>query len=73
MALVCGYGRVPLGNGQFKNKAHRTYYQAPHGQAFANGIEVCYGTAAYQRPDGKTPNFVLNVFARPVPGFPVIT
>jgi hypothetical protein len=73
MALVCGYGRVPLANGGFKTKANRTFYQAPHGQAYANGIEVCYGTAAYKRPDGLTPNFVLNVFARAVPGFPVIT
>lgn len=72
MALVCGYGRIPLAGGGFKTMANRTSYIAPHGQAFSNGLEVCYGVAAFQRPDAKTPNYTLNVFARKVDGFPVI-
>jgi len=72
MALVCGYGRIALpGNGTAKG-IHRTEWVMPHNQAFSKGIETCYGTAAFKRPDGKTPNYTLNIFARKVDGFPVI-
>ena len=38
MALVAGYGKVPINGGaSFKTMANRTNYYAPHGQAFANG------------------------------------
>lgn len=77
MALVCGYGRVPINNGaSFKTMANRTMYTAPHGQAFANGLEVAYGTAAFLRPDGLAPNFTLNVFSRgrdSAPGLPNVS
>lgn len=68
MALVAGYGKLPTG----QSMANRTNYIAPHGQAYANGIEVAYGTAAFKRPDNKTPNYVVTVGARPVPGMPNI-
>lgn len=72
MALVCGYGRIPLAAGGFKTMANKTFYQAPHGQAYANGLEVCYGITPFKRPDTKTPNYTLNIFSRAVPGLPVI-
>lgn len=73
MALVAGYGKVPINGGaSFKTMANRTMYQAPHGQAVANGLEVAWGCAAFKRPDGVTPNYVLEVFAREVAGFPNI-
>ena len=72
MALVCGYGAIATEKG-VKTMANRTYYQAPHGQARANGIEVAYGTAAFQRPDTQTPNFVKMQFARQLAGAPLVT
>jgi hypothetical protein len=68
MAGVCGYGK--LANG--KTMANKTYYEAPHGQAKASGLEVAHGTAAYVRPDGNSPNYVVFPMARAVPGFPNI-
>jgi len=74
MAAVCGYGNVPVNGGKsFKQRASRTNYNAPHDQAFADGIQVCWGTAAFKRPDGVTPNYVLSVFARSQTGCPVVT
>ncbi|EDY16918.1 hypothetical protein CfE428DRAFT_5547 [Chthoniobacter flavus Ellin428] len=72
MALVCGYGRIALPGNSFAKGIHRTEWVMPHNQAFSKGIETCYGTAAFKRPDGKTPNYTLNVFARKIDGFPVI-
>jgi hypothetical protein len=73
MALVEGYGRVPINGGaSFKTMVNRVDYTAPYGQAFGRGLEVAWGCAAFQRPDGITPNYVLEVFARQVPGFPII-
>lgn len=73
MAVVSGYGNVPMKDGSgMKPMANRTQYTGPHNQAFANGMEVCWGTAAFKRPDGVTPNFVLEVFARAMDGIPVI-
>jgi hypothetical protein len=73
MALVEGYGRVPINGGaSFKTMVNRVDYTAPYGQAFGRGLEVAWGCAAFQRPDGLTPNYVLEVFARSVPGFPII-
>ena len=73
MALVEGYGRVPINGGaSFKTMVNRVDYTAPYGQAFGRGLEVAWGCAAFQRPDGLTPNYVLEVFARQVPGFPII-
>ena len=68
MALVAGYGKLPNG----KSMANRTNYEAPHGQAIANGIEVSYGAASFKRPDNKTPNFIVSVFARQVDGMPYV-
>ena len=68
MAAVCGYGRLPSG----KTMANRVEYTAPYGQAKGVGIEVAYGSAAFKRPDGLTPNYVLMVFARHVDGMPVV-
>jgi hypothetical protein len=68
MAGVCGYGKLASG----KTMANKTYYEAPHGQAKASGLEVAHGTAAYQRPDGNTPNYVVFAMARAVPGAPNI-
>jgi hypothetical protein len=73
MALVEGYGRVPVNGGaSFKTMVNRVDYTAPYGQAFGRGLEVAWGCAAFKRPDGITPNYVLEVFARNVPGFPII-
>jgi hypothetical protein len=73
MALVEGYGRVPINGGaSFKTMVNRVDYTAPYGQAFGRGLEVAWGCAAFQRPDGLTPNYVLEVFSRQVPGFPII-
>lgn len=75
MALVCGYGMVPVpaSNGaSFKTAAMRTEYMAPHGQAFAEGIQVAYGVAPFLRPDGLGQNFVTEIFARKIPGMPII-
>ena len=69
MALVAGYGKLPNG----KSMASRTNYIAPHGAAFANGIEVSYGAAAFKRPDTLTPNYVLYVGARSQYGMPVVS
>ena len=69
MALVAGYGKLPNG----KSMASRTNYIAPHGAAYANGIEVSYGAAAFQRPDTRTPNYVLYVGARTQYGMPVVS
>lgn len=71
MAAVCGYGRVPVGEA-FKDMITRTQYSAPHDQAIAYGIQVSWGIAAFQRPDGLTPNFVLNIFSRQQAGFPQV-
>lgn len=71
MAAVCGYGNVPVDE-SFKAMANRTKYTAPHGQAYAYGLEYSWGVAAFQRPDGLTPNYLLNVFARAQAGFPQI-
>ena len=73
MALVAGYGRIALPGGDFRTSIHRTEYIEPHNRAFSKGIEVCYGTAAFKRPDGQTPNYVLQVYARSIPGCPVVT
>lgn len=74
MAAVCGYGRVPgQGGVGFKTMAQRTKWEEPHGRAFSDGLEVSWGCAPFVRPDGKQPNYVLQVFARKVDGFPVIT
>lgn len=73
MALVCGYGRIPVGKSQFKTRASTTYYEAPHRQAFANGLDLCWGCAVFARPDSLAPNYVLQVFSRKVSGFPNIT
>jgi hypothetical protein len=73
MALVCGYGRIALPGNSFAKGIHRTEWIMPHNQAFSKGIETCYGTAAFKRPDGKTPNYTLNVFARKIDGVPVIS
>lgn len=72
MALVCGYGRIALPGSDFAKGIHRTEWVMPHNQAFSKGIETCYGTAAFKRPDGKTPNYTLNIFARKTDGVPVI-
>jgi hypothetical protein len=73
MALVEGYGRVPINGGaSFKTMVNRKDYEAPYGQAFGRGLEVAWGCAAFKRPDGVTPNYVLQVFARRVDGFPAI-
>lgn len=68
MALVAGYGKLPNG----KSMANRTNYIAPHGQAYANGIEVSYGSTPFKRPDANTPNYVMYVMARQIPGLPVV-
>lgn len=68
MALVAGYGKLPNG----KSMANRTNYIAPHGQAYANGIEVSYGSTPFKRPDQNTPNFVMYVMARQQDGLPVV-
>lgn len=74
MAAVCGYGNVPTNGGRtLVPRARRTNYNAPHDQAFADGLQVCWGTAAFKRPDGVTPNFALMVFSRQQTGMPVIT
>lgn len=73
MALVCGYGNVPIGDGStLVARANRTSYTAPYSQAFGTGLQVCWGTAAFKRPDGVTPNYNLNIFARQQPGTPVV-
>lgn len=71
MAAVCGYGNVPVDE-TLKAMANRTKYTAPHGAAYAYGIEYSWGCAAFQRPDGNTPNYLLNIFARQQQGFPTI-
>jgi hypothetical protein len=74
MAAVCGYGNVPYNGGRSQvPRARRTNYNAPHDQAFADGMQVCWGTAAFQRPDGVTPNYVLTIFARSQSGCPNVT
>lgn len=74
MAVVSGYGNVPLkdGTGRTAPMAHRLDYSGPYNQAFGTGMEVCWGTAAFKRPDGITPNYVLEIFARAHPSMPVI-
>ena len=69
MALVAGYGKLPNG----KSMASRTNYIAPHGQAYANGIEISYGSTPFKRPDTKTPNYVLYTMARQIDGLPVVS
>jgi hypothetical protein len=74
MALVEGYSRVPINNGtSFKAMVNRVDYTYPYNQAFGRGLEVAWGCAAFQRPDGLTPNYVLEIFARSVDGFPNVT
>jgi hypothetical protein len=72
MAAVCGYGNVPVDE-TLKAMANRTKWTAPHGQAYSYGLEYSWGVAAFKRPDGNTPNFLLNVFARQQNGFPSIS
>lgn len=74
MAMVCGYGNVPIGDGKtLVARANRTSYTAPHAQAFAAGLQVCWGTAAFVRPDGLAPNYGLMVFARQQANCPQIS
>lgn len=74
MALVEGYGVVPVNNGaSFKSMINRRDYEYPLGNGFARGLDVAWGCATFQRPDGNSPNYVLNVMSRPIPGFPNIT
>lgn len=76
MALVCGYGMVPVpgsGGSSFKTAAMRTVYEAPHSQAFAEGLQVAWGCSAFTRPDGLAQNYVLECFARQLSGIPSIT
>lgn len=72
MSLVCGYGRIPVSKNTFKTRIATTYYEAPHQQAFANGVQTCWGVQVFQRPDSLAPNYVLNCFAREVSGQPNI-
>ncbi len=72
MAAVCGYGRIPIPGGGFKTMAGRTQWIEPHNRAFSEGLEVSWGVAPFQRPGGGLPNYVLNVFARKIDGFPII-
>lgn len=69
MAGVCGWGRLTNG----KTMGGKTSYESPHGQSFAEGYEIAFGSAAFKRADSKLPNFVRQVFARAIDGFPVIS
>lgn len=72
MAAVCGYGRVPTEGGGFKSMANRIPYFAPYGQARGDALQVAWGVAAFQRPDGLTPNYALEAFARRLDGSPSV-
>ncbi len=74
MSGVCGYGRlVDQKTKSFKTVASFVEYDAPYGQSTGIGIQICHGTAAFQRVDTKTPNFVLYWEAREVIGQPSVT
>lgn len=72
-AAVCGYGRIPIDGGGFKTMAGRTKWTEPHNRAYADGLEVSWGVAPFQRPNGGLPNYCLTVFARKIDGFPYIS
>lgn len=77
MALVCGFGKVPVVNGDgavidFKTMASRTFWQEPHGRAFEEGLQVAYGVTPFLRPDSLAPNYVLTCFARQIDSWPVV-
>jgi hypothetical protein len=48
--------------------ANRVPYFAPYGQARGDALQVSWGIAAFQRPDGLTPNYALEAFARRLDG-----
>lgn len=74
MAGVCGYGRlVDQKTKAFKTMASFVEYDAPYGQSSGIGVQISHGTAAFQRVDTKTPNYVLFWEARDVSGFPSVT
>ena len=75
MAAVCGYGKiVDPATGAIKTRTGLTKWVEPHGRAFANGVQVSWGVKAFIRPDAKTPNFSLGIFARKIDaGMPIIS
>lgn len=74
MAGVCGYGRLVDQNTKaFKTVASFVEYDAPYGQSTGIGIQIAHGTAAFQRVDTKTPNYVVFWEAREVQGAPNVT
>ncbi len=74
MAGVCGYGRlVDQKTKSFKTMASFVEYDAPYGQSTGIGIQISHGTAAFQRVDTNTPNYVLFWEARSIAGFPTVT
>ena len=68
-AGICGHGRLKGRNAM----AARTYEVRNHGMDHGVGVETVYGTAATQRTDGKTPNYVYVESAVGYDGFPAVT
>lgn len=74
MAGVCGYGRlVDQKSKAFKTMSSFVEYDAPYGQSTGIGVQISHGSAAFQRVDTKTPNYVVFWEARSVDGAPVVT
>lgn len=68
MAGVCGHGSL---KGR-SSKAARTSQEGNHNMDHGIGIETCYGSAAYRRTDGKTPNYCYVESAYQLDGLPTV-